>query len=155
MNAKEKSPIARIRTSEVVPMSGIWRNECSREGCRFIEELLLDQGVPAPPCRHCCNRSQLTYRGPAPIAVDQVLVGTITGPRHFTTRRFSARFGDITLTWTRGAPPASLELPAAAAPLPAEEKAAVPGAPRAEEKPALIQRLTGRESPKNAPVARK
>lgn len=130
MNAKQKSGMATIRTSEAVPASGLWRNECSREGCRFVEDVALGQGVPAPPCRHCCNSSQLRYLGPAPIAADEVRVGTIAGPHHFTTR-----VGDLTLTWNRGAPPAPAELPAAAAPAPTEEKAVAPAPPAEEVQP--------------------
>ncbi|MCU1242392.1 MAG: hypothetical protein JWO71_3118 [Candidatus Acidoferrum typicum] len=47
-----------IRTSEAVPVAGIWRNVCSRPGCEFVEDLSLAEGVPAPPCRHCCNYSK-------------------------------------------------------------------------------------------------
>src|SRR6267378_7157199 len=84
-NAGESGPAA-VRTSELVPTSGIWRNHCSRPGCEFIEDLVLAAGAPAPPCRHCCNSSQLTYLGPAPTVLDETREGTIVGPRHFTMR---------------------------------------------------------------------
>jgi hypothetical protein len=102
MTLKQKSAPAPIRTSEIVPTSGVWRNECSRDGCLFIERLVLAAGVPAPPCRHCCNPSQLIYLGPAPPVLDETREGTILGPRHFTTR-----VRDFSLTWTRdvAAPP--------------------------------------------------
>jgi hypothetical protein len=116
MNLKQNSAIAApvlIRTGGIVPKSGIWRVRCSRDGCHAVEKLNLHQGAPAPPCIRCLNPARLTFLYvPAP-AVDEARTGTIVGPHHFSTRLVSARFGEITLTWRRGATePATALLPA-------------------------------------------
>ena len=160
-NAGESGPAA-VRTSELVPTSGIWRNHCSRPGCEFIEDLVLAAGAPAPPCRHCCNSSQLTYLGPAPTVLDETREGTIVGPRHFTMR-----VRGIVLTWLRDAqapPPAVDGIPVRWGPPPGSrssialmnpEKAA-PAEAAAHQEPAgevprsLFQKLAGKSAEKKA-----
>ena len=128
----------------------------------FIERLILAAGVPAPPCRHCCNPSQLAYLGPAPAVLDETREGTIVGPRHFSTP-----LPGITLTWPRDAQaplPAvdgipvrwSAEPPRIGSSVvlakPEEAAAAEAAAPQepAEAKPSLFQKLQGKSAEKKA-----
>src|SRR5437667_4451841 len=79
-SAAEPGP-APVRTGEAIPETGIWQTNCAREGCKFIEDLVLAEGAPAPPCRHCCNPSQLIYLGAAPIVADEIRIGVVKGPQ--------------------------------------------------------------------------
>jgi hypothetical protein len=93
-----------VRTGEKITKSGTWRSECAREGCRAVELLSLYEAALGPPCIRCCNPTILYFVGPLPVPAEQAREGTLAGPHHFTTRHISARFGEITLTWPRGAP---------------------------------------------------
>ena len=72
VKAKQESTIewpAPVRTSEIVPATGIWQSECSREGCRALFPKHLHEGAPAPCCPRCCNHTtwviQYTLVAPA------------------------------------------------------------------------------------------
>ncbi len=61
--------------------------------------------APAPPCIRCCNPTTLYFVRPSDPVANETREGSIAGPRHFSTRLTSARFGQITLTWPRDSVP--------------------------------------------------
>jgi len=123
----------KIRTTEKVPIAGLWQNVCSRPGCEYVEDLLLDEGMPAPPCRHCCNGSELHYLGYMRlVSSNEPRIGFVAG-RTVPARQPAA----LVFISPPADAPAAAPPPAAAAP--ADEE------PEQKPGPSLIGQLLGRK----------
>ena len=144
-NSSQMTSNIKIRTKDKIPCAGLWRNECRRSGCEFVEDLLLEEGAPAPPCRHCCNGSELHYRGYMRlVSSNEPRIGFVAG------RTYPAQQDSLLVSTSISPPAEAPATPPAAAlaprprtpePVAAKEEAQTP---KRNPAPSLLARLTRR-----------
>jgi hypothetical protein len=148
-----------VRTGEAITKAGLWRSECSREGCRAVEHLHLYRAAPAPPC--VCGSPTTLHFVRAPIA-EEMSVGTVKGPQLQPAPPAAIGLPTESVHSARGAAASEASVPIppepppeAAAPAPPPAAAADPAEqekteapPIAEPAPSLFQKLRGKSSRK-------